>query len=77
MRWATTINKCRASCPKVNRLPLSSYKSGNDPSMIKKQAAAKHVNETKGYMSSHYNTVLQPHYYCHIISSSLTFPVNI
>lgn len=48
MRWATTINKCRASCPKVNRLPLSSYKSGNDVSIMEKQAAVKHVNETKG-----------------------------
>lgn len=48
MRWATTINKCRASRSKVNRLPLSSYKSGNDLSMTEKQAAAKHVNETKG-----------------------------
>lgn len=48
MRWATTINKCRASCPKVNRLPLSSYKSGNDLSIMEKQAAVKHVNETKG-----------------------------
>lgn len=76
MRWATTINKGRASSPKVNRLPLSSYKSGNELSMVEKQAAAKHVNETKGYMSSHYNAVLQPHYYCHIIGSSVTCPLN-
>lgn len=77
MRWATTINKCRASCPKVNRLPLPSYKSGNDLSIMEKEAAVKHVNETKGYMSSHYNTVLQPHYYCYFIGSSVTFPLNI
>lgn len=77
MRWATTINKCRASCPKVNRLPLSSYKPGNDLPIKEKQAAVKHVNETKEWMSSHHYTVLQPHYYCYIIGSSVTFPLNI
>lgn len=77
MRWVRTINKCRASCPKVNRLTLSSYKPSNELSMMEKQAAAKHVNETKVYTSSHYNAVLQPHYYCHIISSPVTFSLNI
>lgn len=68
MRWATAINKCRASCPKLNTLPLSPPESGNDLPRSEKQAAAEHVNETKGYTSSHHKAALQPRYYCRVIS---------